>query len=102
MQIRVLDADRQKVLDEKSLRVEVLSPQEYVQAADARYEPGGAGQNRWAVQIEAAKLVHGPAIAAQLVLPMQRIPGLMGIGGGTLHVDCRPRPMRRAFFSPRT
>jgi hypothetical protein len=87
LQIRVLDTERQKVLDEKSLRVEVLSPHDYVKAADARYEPGGDGQNRWAVQIEAAKLVHGPAIAAQLVLPVQRIPGLMGIGGGTLRVD---------------
>ena len=87
LQITVLDQDRHKVLDQKSLRVEVLSPRDYVKVADARYEPGGDGPNRWAVQVEAAKLVPGPAIAAQLVLPVQRIPGLMGIGGGTLRVD---------------
>jgi Carboxypeptidase regulatory-like domain len=81
--VRVLDQDRQKVLQERSLRVEVLSPHEYVKVAEALYEPG----NKWAVQVQASRSVVGPAIAAQLVLPVQRIPGLMGIGGGTLHVE---------------
>jgi hypothetical protein len=85
--MRVLDQDRQKVLHEKSMRVEVLPPSEYVKVAEATYDPGSGGNNRWAVQVQAARPVAGPAIAAQLVLPAQRIPGLLGVGGGTLHAD---------------
>jgi hypothetical protein len=95
--IRVLDAERQKVLAERSLRVEIMAPQEYVRVAEASYEPGGEGNNRWTVQVLPARPVAGPAIAAQLVLPVQRIPGLLGIGGGTLQVDV---PTRTA--TPRT
>ena len=87
IEVRVFDQERQKVLHEKSLRVEVLMPREYVKLAEATFEPGVAGNNRWAIQVLPAKLVSGPAIAAQLVLPVQRIPGLLSIGGGTMHVD---------------
>ncbi len=85
--VRVLDQDRQKVLHAKSMRVEMLPPSEYVKVAEATYDPGSGGNNRWAVQVQAAKPVAGPAIAAQLVLPAQRIPGLLGVGGGTMHAD---------------
>ncbi len=85
--LRVFDQDRHKVLHEKSLRVEMLPPSEYVKVAQATYDPGSGGKNRWAVQVQAARPIAGPAIAAQLVLPMQRIPGLLGVGGGTLHAD---------------
>jgi Carboxypeptidase regulatory-like domain len=85
--VRVLDLDRQKVLHAKSMRVEMLPAAEYVKVAEATYDPGSGGNNRWAVQVQAARPVAGPAIAAQLVLPMQRIPGLLGVGGGTLRAD---------------
>lgn len=84
--VRVLDADRQKLLAERSLRVAVLAPHEYVKIAQASYESGGEGA-KWAVQVHASKAVAGPAIAAQLVLPVQRIPGLIGVSGGTLKVE---------------
>jgi Carboxypeptidase regulatory-like domain len=90
--VRVLDADRHKVLQETLLRVEILSPHEYVKVAEASYEPGRGGNNKWAVQVQTSRSVVGPAIAAQLVLPVQRIPGLMGIGGGTLHVELPTQP----------
>ena len=102
LMVRVLDEDRQKVLQERTLQVAVLSPRDYVQAAEASYEPGLAGNNKWTVQVQASRPVYGPAIAAQLVLPVQRIPGLMGIGGGTLHVEL-PTQMKspRILFAER-
>lgn len=87
LQVRVLDAERQKVLAERSVRVEILSPRDYVKVGEARFEQAETGGNRWTVQVEAARRVPGPSIAAQLVLPVQRIPGLLGIGGGTLQVE---------------
>jgi hypothetical protein len=85
--VRVLDQDRHKVLQERSLHVEILSPQEYVKVGTVSYEPGRLGNNKWAVQVQATRSVVGPAIAAQLVLPMQHIPGLIGVGGGTLQIE---------------
>ena len=67
--------------------MEILPPSEYVKAAAATFDPGSGGNNRWAVEVQAARPVAGPAIAAQLVLPAQRIPGFLGVGGGTLHAD---------------
>lgn len=85
--VRVLDEERHKLLHERSLRVEILPPSEYVKTADATYDPGSGGANRFTVQVQAARSVAGPAIAAQLVLPAQRIPGFISVGGGTLHAD---------------
>ena len=85
--VRVLDRERQKLLQEKLLAIEIMSPQDYVRAGEVSFEPGRQGNNKWAVQVQASRQVAGPAIAAQLVLPMQRIPGLIGVGGGTLHVE---------------
>ena len=85
--VRVFDAERQKLLAERSLKVEIMAPHEYVNVADATFDPGREGNNRWAVQVQASRPVVGPAIAAQLVLPVQRIPGFLGIGGGTLQVE---------------
>lgn len=82
--LRVLDATRQKVLDERSVRVEILTPDDYVQVAEATYDPA---QSKWLAQVQASKQVAGPAISAQLVLPVQRIPGLLSVGGGTLQVE---------------
>ncbi len=87
LEVRVLDQDRARVLQQRTLRVEILDPREYVQTADASYEPGQIGDNKWAIQVQASKPIVGPAIAAQLVLPVERIPGLMSIGGGTLKVE---------------
>ncbi len=92
--VRVFDVDRLKVLAERSLRVEILSPHEYVKVAEASFEPGRDGNNKWAVQVSAvdgSPPVVGPAIAAQLVLPVQRIPGLLAVGGGTLKVELPTR-----------
>lgn len=87
LEVRVLDQDRVKVLQQRTVRVEILDPRDYVQTAEASYEPGVIGDNKWAIQVQASKPVIGPAIAAQLVLPVQRIPGLMSVGGGTLKVE---------------
>ncbi|MBI2808295.1 MAG: carboxypeptidase regulatory-like domain-containing protein [Planctomycetes bacterium] len=85
--VRVLDSDGKKVYEERSLPVEVLSPRMYVQVRDPSYEPGLPGVNKWSAQVQTIKTVLGPAIAARLVLPVERIPGLMGVGGGTLQVE---------------
>ncbi|HZZ78720.1 MAG TPA: hypothetical protein VFE62_09390, partial [Gemmataceae bacterium] len=85
--VRVLDENRAKVLQERTLSIGILPPSEYVRVAQATYDPGANGSNKWAIQVQAARPVSGPAIAAQLVLPVQRIPGLLGVGGGTLHAD---------------
>lgn len=87
LEVRVLDQDRQKLIAQRSLRVDILAARDYVKVAQASYEPGLEGNNKWAIQVETTKHVPGPAIAAQLVLPVQRIPGLLGIGGGTLRIE---------------
>lgn len=84
--MRVIDAS-QKLVAERSVPVEILAPRDYVKVAEATFEPGKEGNNKWAVQVQASRPVSGPAIAAQLVLPVQRIPGLLSIGGGTLQAE---------------
>jgi hypothetical protein len=86
LQVLVFDQDRHKVLATRTVPVSILAPHEYVTVAEVAYQPGGAANNKWFAQVQTAQRA-GPAIAAELVLPVQRIPGLIGVGGGTLHVE---------------
>ncbi len=100
--VRVMDRDRTKILGERTLKVEVLSAKDYVRIAEASYQPGFDGSGKWAVVVQSAKPVAGPAIAAQLVLPVQRIPGLIDAGGGTTHVEVPARTSSpRLLFAER-
>lgn len=90
--LRVLDPRRERVLHERSLALEILSPRDYIKLSDVSYEPAGQGRGKWTIEVQTTRRIVGPAIAAQLVLPMQRIPGLIGIGGGTLRVEVPTQP----------
>jgi hypothetical protein len=91
LRVQVLSEDRKKVLASRSIRVAILAPQEYVSVGEVLYEPGEGGNNRWTAQVQTSRPVGGPAIAAELVLPVRRIRGLLGVGGGTLHVELPPQ-----------
>lgn len=102
LSIRVLDLERKKILQERTLKVDVLSPRDYVRIAEAMYQPGFEGSGKWAVVVQSSRPVVGPAIAAQLVLPMQRIPGLIDAGSGTTHVEVPARESSpRLLFADR-
>lgn len=90
LQVRALDAERQKVLCVKTFAVEILAPHEYVEVDRVTYTPGGTSNNKWMAQVQSARPVPGPAIAAELVLPRRRNPGLV-VGGGTLLVEVPAR-----------
>jgi hypothetical protein len=82
LQIRVLDADnRDVVLEEKWFPAGVASPREYVQVRDISFIPPSTngGKNRLSMTLS---LDRDPGCSAELVLPPDRIPGLLEVKGG--------------------
>ena len=53
LQVRALDADRQKVLTAKTFPVEILAPQEYVEVDGVTYAPGGMASKLAAAKMAA-------------------------------------------------
>jgi hypothetical protein len=86
LQLRLLDADNPKViLDAKAVRVSVASPREYVEVTDIHFTPASLPdrKNQLAVQLRARAPLADPPCLAELVLPAERIPGLVAAKEGT-------------------
>lgn len=83
VQIRVLDKDRpQDVLAVREIRIDVAQPREYVRVPAIRFEPASEankGRNRLDVTVQAARKLDGPPCLVELVIPLDRIPGLKTI-----------------------
>jgi len=93
LQVRVTDAVTNRVLETRTIPVDVASPREYVQIRGIQFSPGVApeGKNKLSAQVQTIATVDGPPIATRLVLLLDRIPGLKSVGGGTLQVDLPPQ-----------
>jgi hypothetical protein len=85
--IRVLDAAKPgTVLSERQIRVEIALPREYVQVSTVEFSPPSpalAGLNQLLVRLRARAPLPLPLSTAELLLPLQRIPGLLGTTAGT-------------------
>jgi hypothetical protein len=104
--VRMLDADSRELLDERSYRVDVANPREYVRLSGARFTPGNAANKHnhtLAVQLAVTAAPGGPNIPAELVLPAERIPGLLsakdGVFRGKLLSEPRPEPEPLNLFA---
>jgi hypothetical protein len=89
LEIRLRDPDQPgPPLAVTKLRVGIASPREYVAVTDIRFDPPTAkteGKNKLTVKLQALAPVPGPPIPADLVFPARRIPGFLGVEGGTFH-----------------
>jgi hypothetical protein len=84
--LQLLDAEKNTVLDRRSIPVAVAAPTEYVRVSNPQFSHAG-GKNRLSVRLKTSKSMAGPAIAAELVLSPQHIAGLAKVGGGTLKAE---------------
>lgn len=84
--LRASDSGTTHAFDQRTLRVEVASPRDYVRVTDIQFDPAGADRprNKLYMKLQASASLPGPDIGAEMVLPSKRIPGLLGVGGGTL------------------
>jgi hypothetical protein len=81
LQLRLLEADKKVVLDDKRLRVSIAQQREYVRVSNIRYEPGD--KNKLIVQVRAASQIEGPPCRVRLELPRERMPGFLKAESGT-------------------
>jgi len=72
------------VLAERTLPLDVLSPQQYVRVVESRFYPGEEGDNRLLVKLQAENLPPGPPCFAALDISRLGVPGLITVNGGTL------------------
>lgn len=86
LQLRLLDLDNKNaVLDKKQLAVATGAPREYVQIVQGPlYKPA---EKRLTVKLKARGTIAGPPCHVKLVLPRDRIPGLLKHEGGTFEGD---------------
>jgi hypothetical protein len=86
LQWRVLDpAAKNEVLDEQSIPVFVGSPRDYVRVTNILFTPPGpkSKDNRLTATVNVYSPPGGPDIPVELVLPPDRIPGLVAAASGT-------------------
>lgn len=81
LQLRLIEADKKAVLDEKRLRVSIAQPREYIRVSNIRYEPGE--KNKLIVQVRPAGRIEGPPCRVRLELPRERMPGFVKAESGT-------------------
>ena len=79
VELRLVEAEKKVVLDEKRLRVSISQPREYVKVSKVLYKPA---EKRLTVQVSAGR-IDGPPCQVQLVLPRERIPGFAKAESGT-------------------
>lgn len=88
LEIRLRDVDQQTPILTSKLRVGIASPREYVAVTDIRFDPAGPtidSKNKLTVRLQALGPISGPPIPADLVFPARRMPGFIGVEGGTFH-----------------
>jgi hypothetical protein len=83
--IRVLDADQKNELfDEQQIPVEIARPRDYVRVTSILFTPTQGGKpNDLMVNLQVFAAPGGPDIPVDLVLPADRIPGLVAAKDGT-------------------
>jgi hypothetical protein len=85
--VRVIDAsDKSLVLFTRTVEVAVASPREYVTVSSTLFDPAAPrnqARNKLSVTLQTTAAVPGPDIPVELVLPLDRIPGLMSAKQGT-------------------
>ncbi len=77
----VADADHaDRVLAQRLIRVEIASAAEYVRVSASKFQPTGPGaeKNALTITLAASGTLSGPPCLAELVLPPERIPVLIG------------------------
>jgi len=85
LEVRVTDADT-KLVEKKLVPVGVASPREYIQVTSIQYNPSlptDPNKNRLSANLRSL-LAGGPPCLAELALPADRIPGLLGPPEGNL------------------
>ena len=86
LEVSLFDADTRAMLARRVLAVDVALPRNYVRIADIQFRPATAlkKKNRLQVGLRSLLSVEGPDIPVELVLPADRIPGLLAVKDGTL------------------
>lgn len=87
IRVRLLGAADQAVLAHRSYYPRCVSPREYVRILRAEFQPQNLVANRLSVALEATNQLPGPPCVAELVLPPDRIPGLLGVKGGAFRAQ---------------
>ncbi len=87
LRIQVLDEENQRaVLAQRDIQVNLASPLEYVRILEAKFTPANPKNNRLnrlSVTLQATTPLSGPPCSVELVLPRDRIPGLIAADSGT-------------------
>jgi hypothetical protein len=86
LEVRLLDGDTKALLVTRPLAVDVALPRNYVRVTEIEFRPAGATKakkNRLQVTLRSLLPTAGPPILAELVLPPDRIPGLIAAKDGT-------------------
>ena len=94
LSIRVSDVDHPDEAVVLPVPVRLVRPTDLVQVVSARFDPavgGPGGKSRLEVRLKAVGPIVGPPCNLELVLPMQRIPGLLAAGEGTFR-GLLPKP----------
>lgn len=78
LQIRLVDLDSNKELYVKQIPVRIASPRDYVEVTEAVFNPNAGGKNKLTVKLRAKQDIPD-GCQVELVLPADRIPGLLGL-----------------------
>lgn len=80
--VRLLDAGDNSLLADHTFPVEIALPRQYVELGTVQFQPKSLVENRLSLTLSAGDLLPGPPCVVELVLPPDRIPGLLGVKGG--------------------
>lgn len=86
LRLTLLDGENRAVLETRTVPVEIASPREYVAVTDIKFEPAAPhnkNKNLLSATLQPLSTVKGADIPCELVLPEERIPGLLAVKGGT-------------------
>ncbi|HWG44850.1 MAG TPA: carboxypeptidase-like regulatory domain-containing protein, partial [Gemmataceae bacterium] len=103
LQVEVLDtANANAVLAKRIIRADLALPREYVRVVGIHFDPGDAAtkrKNRLSVRLAARGTLPGPPGVVTLILPPDRIPGLLGVGAGNFRGVLPPDGKELTLFA---
>jgi len=84
LSVMVRDAGTSQLLLSRRIRIDVLSPVQYVRTLATRYSPEENAAGTLSVTLQADAMPPGPPCPVRLDLRAERVPGLQAISGGSL------------------
>lgn len=99
LRVSLLDAKDRRVLARETIPIEIAYPRQYVKLASIAFESRGPSVNRLAVALRGVAIPPGGPCVAELVLPPNRIPGLLGVKDGAFQGVLPPDGRELALFA---